>query len=52
MHFDRLFTCSIADISNRHQLKQLVNQSYGRGLSTIFDSNYSSKWKTKVLQIL
>jgi hypothetical protein len=29
MHFDRLFTCSIGDISNKHQLKQLANQSYG-----------------------
>jgi hypothetical protein len=47
MHFDRLFTCSIGDVS-----KQLANQSYGGGLCTIFDSNYRSKWKIKVLQIL
>jgi hypothetical protein len=52
MRYDRLFTCSIGDISNKHNLKQLSNQANGGGLTTIFDSNYRSRWKTKVLQIL
>jgi len=52
MRYDRLFTCSIGDISNKHNLKQLANQANGGGLTTVFDSNYRSRWKTKVLQIL
>jgi poly [ADP-ribose] polymerase len=52
MRHDRLFTCSIGDISNKHTLKQLANQANGGGLNTVFDSDYRSRWKTKVLQIL
>ena len=49
---DRLFACSIGDTSNKHSLKQLANGINGGGLTTIFDSNYRSRWKTKVLHIL
>jgi poly [ADP-ribose] polymerase len=52
MRHDRLFTCSIGDTSNKHNLKQLANGANGGGLSTVFDSNYRSKWKIKVLHIL
>ena len=52
MRHDRIFTCSIGDTSNKHNLKQLVNGTNGGGLTTIFDSNYRSRWKTKVLHIL
>ncbi|CAF3743237.1 unnamed protein product [Rotaria sp. Silwood1] len=52
MYHDRLFTCSIGDTSNKHNLRQLANGINGGGLITIFDSNYRSRWKTKVLQIL
>ena len=52
MRHDRLFTCSIGNVSNKHALKQLANGANGGGLATIFDSNYRSKWKTKVLNIL
>ncbi|CAF2450560.1 unnamed protein product [Rotaria sp. Silwood2] len=52
MRHDRLFTCSIGDTSNKHNLRQLANEMNGGGLTTIFDSNYRSRWKTKVLQIL
>ena len=52
MRRDRLFTCSIGNIANKHVLKQLANGAGGGGLTTMFDSNYRSKWKTKVLNIL
>ncbi|CAF1124393.1 unnamed protein product [Adineta steineri] len=52
MIHDRLFTCSIGDTSNKHNLKQLANGTHGGGLTTVFDSNYRSRWKTKVLLIL
>ncbi|CAF4222507.1 unnamed protein product, partial [Rotaria sp. Silwood2] len=52
MYHDRLFTCSIGDTSNKHNLRQLANGINGGGLITVFDSNYRSRWKTKVLQIL
>ncbi|UJR38801.1 hypothetical protein I4U23_031466 [Adineta vaga] len=52
MRHDRLFTCSIGNVANKHVLKQLANGANGGGLTTIFDSNYRSKWKTKVLNIL
>ncbi|UJR11204.1 hypothetical protein I4U23_015385 [Adineta vaga] len=52
MRYDRLFTCSIGNVANKHCLKQLANGASGGGLATIFDSNYRSKWKTKVLNIL
>ena len=52
MRHDRLFTCSIGNVANKHVMKQLANGSGGGGLATIFDSNYRSKWKTKVLSIL
>ena len=52
MRRDRLFTCSISNVANEHVLKQLANGSGGGGLTTIFDSNYRSRWKTKVLNIL
>lgn len=52
MSHDRLFPCSIGETPNKHQLKQLANQANGGGLCTIFDSNYRSKWRSKVLQIL
>ena len=52
MNHDRLFPCSIGDTSNKHYLKQLANGANGGGLITIFDSNYRSKWKTKVLHLL
>jgi poly [ADP-ribose] polymerase len=52
MRRDRLFTCSIGDVANKHSLKQLANGASGGGLTTIFDSNYRSRWKTKVLSIL
>ncbi|CAF4227906.1 unnamed protein product [Rotaria sp. Silwood2] len=52
MRHDRLFTCSIGDSSNKHNLRQLSNGINGGGLITIFDSNYRSRWKTKVIQIL
>ncbi|CAF4085880.1 unnamed protein product [Rotaria sp. Silwood2] len=48
----RLFTCAIGNVANKHGLKQLANGANGGGLTTIFDSNYRSKWKTKVLNIL
>lgn len=52
MRHDRFFTCSIGDTSNKHNLKQLANQAHGGGLNTLFDSNFRSRWKSKVLQIL
>ncbi|CAF0923046.1 unnamed protein product [Rotaria sordida] len=52
MRYDRLFTCSIGETSNKHNLRQLSNGINGGGLITVFDSNYRSRWKTKVLQIL
>ena len=52
MRQDRFFTCSIGDTSNKHQLKHLANQAPAGGLSVIFDSNYRSRWKSKVLQLL
>ncbi|CAF3822587.1 unnamed protein product [Rotaria sp. Silwood1] len=52
MRRDRLFTCSIGNVANKHSLKQLANGANGGGLITMFDSNYRSKWKTKVLNIL
>ncbi len=52
MRHDRLFTCSIGNVANKHGLKQLANGANRGGLTTIFDSNYRSKWKTKVLNIL
>ncbi|CAF0908856.1 unnamed protein product [Rotaria sordida] len=52
MRRDRLFTCAIGNIANKHGLKQLANEANGGGLTTIFDSNYRSRWKTKVLNIL
>ncbi|CAF4052927.1 unnamed protein product, partial [Adineta steineri] len=52
MRHDRLFSCSIGDVANKHALKQLSNGASGGGLTIIFDSNYRSKWKTKVLNIL
>lgn len=52
MRHDRFFTCSIGDTSNKHNLKQLANQANGGGLNTVFDSNYRSRWKSKILQIL
>ena len=52
MNRDRLFTCSLGDTSNKHTLKRLANQANGGGLNTVFDPDYRSRWKTKVLQIL
>jgi poly [ADP-ribose] polymerase len=52
MRHDRLFTCSIGNVTNKHSLKQLANGASGGGLTTIFDSNYRSRWKTKVSNIL
>lgn len=52
MRRDRLFTCSIGNVANKYGLKQLANGANGGGLTTIFDSNYRSKWKTKVLNVL
>lgn len=52
MRRDRLFTCSVGNVANRHGLKQLANGASGGGLTAVFDSNYRSKWKTKVLNIL
>ena len=52
MRRDRLFTCSIGKVANKHGLKQLANGANAGGLTTIFDSNYRSKWKKKVLNIL
>ncbi|CAF3569025.1 unnamed protein product [Rotaria socialis] len=52
MRCDRLFACSIGNVANKHGLKQLTRGIRGGGLVTIFDSNYRSKWKTKVLEIL
>ncbi|CAF4385876.1 unnamed protein product, partial [Rotaria sp. Silwood2] len=52
MRRDRLFTCAIGNVANKHGLKQLANGASGGGLTTIFDSNYRSRWKTKVLNIL
>ncbi|CAF4077169.1 unnamed protein product [Rotaria sp. Silwood2] len=52
MRHDRLFTCSVSNVANKHALKQLANGANGGGLTTIFDSNYRSKWKKKVLNIL
>ncbi|CAF2919721.1 unnamed protein product [Rotaria sp. Silwood2] len=49
---DRLFTCAIGNVADKHALKQLARGASGGGLATIFDSNYRSKWKTKVLNIL
>lgn len=48
----RLFTCSIGETANKYQLKQLANQTNAGGLCTIFDSNYRSRWKSKVVEIL
>ncbi|CAF4643940.1 unnamed protein product [Rotaria sp. Silwood1] len=52
MRHDRLFTCAIGNIADKHSLKQLARGACGGGLATIFDSNYRSKWKTKILNIL
>ncbi|CAF4876795.1 unnamed protein product [Rotaria sp. Silwood1] len=52
MRRDRIFACSIGNVANKHSLKQLANGASGGGLTTVFDSNYRSKWKTKVLNIL
>ncbi|CAF5018698.1 unnamed protein product, partial [Rotaria sp. Silwood1] len=52
MRYDRLFTCAIGNIADKHSLKQLARGACGGGFATIFDSNYRSKWKTKVLNIL
>ena len=52
MRHDRFFTCSIGETSNKHQLKQLANGAPAGGLSVIFDSNYRSRWKSKVLELL
>ncbi|CAF4343153.1 unnamed protein product, partial [Rotaria sordida] len=52
MHCDRIFACSIGNVANKHSLKQLARGAQGGGLVTIFDSNYRSRWKTKVLNIL
>ncbi|CAF3055507.1 unnamed protein product [Rotaria sp. Silwood2] len=52
MRHDRLFTCAIGNVANKHGLKQLANGASGGGLTTIFDSNYRSRWKMKVLNIL
>ncbi|CAF0863462.1 unnamed protein product [Didymodactylos carnosus] len=53
MSHDRCFTCSVGDTANKHALKQLTNcTDSGGGLATVFDTNYRSKWKTKVLNIL
>ncbi|CAF2796559.1 unnamed protein product [Rotaria sp. Silwood2] len=52
MRLDRIFACSIGNVANKHGLKQLANGTSGGGLTTVFDSNYRSKWKTKVLNIL
>ncbi|CAF4460822.1 unnamed protein product [Rotaria socialis] len=52
MRRDRLFTCSIGNVANKHVLKQLANGANGGGLTIVFDSNYRSKWKTKVFNIL
>ncbi|CAF3654376.1 unnamed protein product [Rotaria sp. Silwood1] len=49
---DRLFTCAIGNVANKHNLKRLTRGANGGGLTTIFDSNYRSKWKTKVQNIL
>ncbi|CAF1056543.1 unnamed protein product, partial [Adineta ricciae] len=49
---DRLFTCSVGNVANKHCLKQLANEASGGGLTIIFDSNYRSKWKAKVLNLL
>ncbi|CAF3715213.1 unnamed protein product, partial [Rotaria sp. Silwood1] len=52
MRQDRIFTCSIGNVANKHGLKQLANGARGGGLTIVFDSNYRSKWKTKVLNLL
>ncbi|CAF1609985.1 unnamed protein product [Rotaria magnacalcarata] len=52
MRRDRLFTCSIGNVANKHVLKQLANGANGGGLTIVFDSNYRSKWKTKIFNIL
>ena len=52
MSRDRFFPCSIGNIANKHALKQLASGNKGGGFMTVFDSNYRSKWKTKVLNIL
>ncbi|CAF4775777.1 unnamed protein product [Rotaria sp. Silwood1] len=52
MRRDRIFACSIGNVGNKHSLKQLANGASGGGLTIVFDSNYRSKWKTKVLNIL
>ncbi|CAF4946815.1 unnamed protein product, partial [Rotaria sp. Silwood1] len=52
MRRDRIFACSIGNVANKHSLKQLANGASGGGLTIVFDSNYRSKWKTKVLNIL
>ncbi|CAF1293730.1 unnamed protein product [Rotaria sordida] len=52
MHRDRLFTCAIGNVANKRGLKQLANGANGGSLITIFGSNYRSRWKTKVLNIL
>ncbi|CAF1434307.1 unnamed protein product [Rotaria sp. Silwood1] len=49
---DRLFTFAIGNVANKHNLKRLTRGANGGGLTTIFDSNYRSKWKTKVQNIL
>lgn len=52
LRHDRLFTCAIGDTANKHHLKQLANGANAGGLVTIFDSNYRSRWKTKVTNLL
>ncbi|CAF1311477.1 unnamed protein product [Rotaria sordida] len=49
---DRLFACSIGNVANKHDLKRLTRAVSGGGLIIIFDSNYRSKWKIKVRNIL
>ncbi|CAF3009695.1 unnamed protein product, partial [Rotaria sp. Silwood2] len=51
LRHDRFFTRSIADTLNKRNLKELANGASGGGLVTVFESNYRSRWKTKVLQI-
>lgn len=52
MRYDRVFACAIGDVANKHGLKQLARGTRGGGLLTIFDSNYRSRWKTKVSTLL
>jgi hypothetical protein len=46
------YTCSVGDIANKHALKQLANGESEGDLTTTFDSNYRSTWKTKIFSIL